>query len=248
MTIKEIKNIKKPRRILLKLSGESLTGGNSFGIDAGACRLLTKGIKTLRDTGVEIGIVIGGGNIFRGKNLESIGIARSPADLMGMLATLINGTALQASLENEGCRAKVFTALECPKVAESYTWRAATQALGEGFVAIFVGGTGNPYFTTDTAAALRAAEIQADIFLKATKVDGVYSKDPLKHKDAIRYRSLSYEQVLEEKLEIMDATAVTLCRDNKIPILVFDMKNLQPDTISGLLSQHDLGTYIKETP
>lgn len=231
------------KRILLKLSGEMLTEGQSFGIHPNACQGLAKSIKALHDTGVEIGIVIGGGNIFRGTNLQSMGIARSPADMMGMLATLINGTILQESLENIGCKAKVLTALECPKIAESYTWRAAMHSLDSGVVTIFVGGTGNPYFTTDTAAALRASEIRADILLKATKVDGIYSKDPLKHSDAIKYKTLSYSQMLAEKLEIMDATAVALCRSNHIPILVFNMQKLKENT-SDLLSQHDFGTLV----
>ncbi|MEI8365926.1 MAG: UMP kinase [Parachlamydiaceae bacterium] len=226
------------RRILLKLSGEMLTDTQTFGIHPRACHTLAKSIKAIRDTGVEIGIVIGGGNIFRGKDLESIGITRSPADLMGMLATLINGTALHEALENIGCPTKILTALECPKVADPYTWRAAMEILASGSVAIFVGGTGNPYFTTDTAAALRAAEIRADILFKATKVDGVYSKDPLKFPDAMRYDVLSYSQMLDEKLGVMDATAVALCRDNKIPIIVFNMHKLTSESASELLQKH----------
>jgi uridylate kinase len=184
------------KRILLKLSGEMLTQGQPFGINGTACQELAHSIKNLQDSGLEIGIVIGGGNIFRGTNLEAIGIARSPADQMGMLATLINGIALQEALQSTGCKAKILTALDCPKVAEAYTWRAAMQALNEKQVVIFVGGTGNPFFTTDTAAALRASEIKADALLKATKVDGIYSKDPLKYSDAVKYSSLSYSEML----------------------------------------------------
>lgn len=220
-----------------------LSEGQPFGINPHACQSLANNIKTLHDTGIEIGIVIGGGNIFRGNNLHAIGIERSPADHMGMLATLINGIALQEALQTAGCPAIVLSALECPKVAESYTWRAATDALENGKVAIFVGGTGNPYFATDTAAALRASEIQADVLLKATKVDGVYSQDPLKHLDAVKYSTLSYSQMLNEKLEIMDATAVALCRSNNIPILVFNMQKLK-DHAADILTQRHLGTFI----
>lgn len=232
------------KRILLKLSGEMLMQGQAFGINTEACQALAQSIKNLQATGIEIGIVIGGGNIFRGTHLEAIGIARSPADQMGMLATLINGVALQEALESIDCKAKVLTALDCPKVAESYTWRSAMQALTSKTVVIFVGGTGNPYFTTDTAAALRASEIHADALLKATKVDGIYSKDPLKHPDAVKYSSLSYSQMLAEKLEVMDATAIALCRSNHIPILVFDMQKLKSQNISELLSQQNFGSLV----
>jgi uridylate kinase len=232
------------KRILLKLSGEILMQGQAFGINTDACRTLAQNIKNLHASGLEIGIVIGGGNIFRGTHLQSIGIARSPADHMGMLATLINGIALQEALENIGCKAKVLTALDCPKVAESYTWHAAIKALKAKTVAIFVGGTGNPYFTTDTAAALRASEINADALLKATKVDGIYSKDPLKYPDAVKYSSLSYSEMLAENIGVMDATAVVLCRNNGIPILVFDMQKLKSENIPELLCHQDFGSLV----
>lgn len=232
------------QRILLKLSGEMLMQGQAFGINPESCQALANYIKHLHAAGLEIGIVIGGGNIFRGRHLEAIGIARSPADQMGMLATLINGVALQEALENIGCKTKVLTSLDCPKVAESYTWRAAIEALKSKTVVIFVGGTGNPYFTTDTAAALRASEIRADILLKATKVDGIYSKDPLKYPDALRYPSLSYSEMLAKKLEVMDATAVALCRSNNIPVLVFDMQKLASKNIAQLLYQPGFGSLI----
>ena len=232
------------RRILLKLSGEMLMQGQPFGIHADSCKALARNIQNLQSTGMEIGIVIGGGNIFRGTHLEAIGIARSPADLMGMLATLINGIALQESLESIGCKAKVLSALECPNVAETYTWRAAMQALSSGTVVIFVGGTGNPYFTTDTAAALRASEIHADALLKATKVDGIYSKDPMKYPDAVRYSSLSYSEMLAAKLEVMDATAVALCRSNQIPILVFDMQKLALENMTDMLFDTRFGSLV----
>lgn len=232
------------KRILLKLSGELLMQGQPFGINGGACNSLACGIKNLQLAGFEIGIVIGGGNIFRGFNLQAIGIGRSRADQIGMLATLINGIALQDSLEAIGCKAKVLTALDCPKVAEAYTLRAAVEALSLKTVVVFVGGTGNPYFTTDTAAALRASEIHADVLLKATKVDGIYSKDPLKYQDAVKYSSISYSEMLAEKLEVMDATAIALCRSNHIPILVFDMQRLKSENISQLLSQQNFGSLV----
>lgn len=231
------------KRILLKLSGEMLMEGQPFGVNPIACQILAKSIKALHDKNLEIGIVIGGGNIFRGNNLEAIGIERSPADVMGMLATLINGTVLEEALKSVGCPAILLSALDCPKVAESYTWRSATQALNDGKVAIFVGGTGNPYFTTDTAAALRASEIKADVLLKATKVDGVYSKDPLKHPDAFKYTTMNYSQILADKLEFMDATAVALCRSNNIPILVFNMHILRDHPEDIIMKKHH-GTFI----
>lgn len=232
------------QRILLKLSGEMLMEGQSFGINPQASQEIAKAIKAFHTAGYEVGIVIGGGNIFRGINLLASGIARSPADQMGMLATLINGLALQQALENAGCPAHVLSALECPKVAEAYTWRGALKYLSSGHVVIFVGGTGNPYFTTDTAAALRASEIQANVLLKATKVDGIYNKDPLKHSDAVKYSVLSYSQMLAEKLDVMDATSVALCRSNKIPIFVFNMKLLKSENVSNILSQKQ-GTWVK---
>lgn len=238
-------SLKRPyQRVLLKLSGEMLMEGQPFGINGVACQELAKALQSLHNTGIEIGIVIGGGNMFRGSNLKSLGIARSPADQMGMLATLINGIALQQALENLSCPAKVLTALDCPKVAEAYTWQNARQSLSEGKIVIFVGGTGNPYFTTDTAAAMRASEIHADILLKATKVDGVYSKDPLKHSDAVKYTTLSFSQMLAEKLEVMDATAVALCRSNNIPIYVFNMSLLKGGNVETVLTKQHLGTLV----
>lgn len=243
MATKKIK-MKAPKRILLKLSGELLMDGQPYGINSDACDALAANIKRLRQTGFEIGLVIGGGNIFRGINLASINIPRSPADQIGMLATLMNGIALQEALLSIGCPAKVFTALDCPKVAESYTWHKATEALKDKTVVIFVGGTGNPYFTTDTAAAMRASEIQADILLKATKVDGIYSKDPLKYKDAKKYAKLTYSQMLAENLGVMDSTSVALCRNSNIPILVFNMKQLKTAIGADLASLKATGTLV----
>jgi uridylate kinase len=169
---------------------------------------------------------------------------RTPADHMGMLATLINGIALQQALEKTGCPAKIMTALECPRVAETYNWARAQEALSQGQVLVFVGGTGNPYFTTDTAAALRASEIHADILLKATKVDGVFDKDPLKHPDARKFDNISYMQFLAQKLEVMDATAIALCMNSKIPVLVFNMQSLGQDDIKNILTRSGRGTLI----
>lgn len=233
------------KRILLKLSGETLMGAEPFGINHEACQAIAKPLKEMQDQGLQVGIVIGGGNIFRGINLKSMGLERTPADLMGMLSTLINGIALQQALNSMGCKAKIMTALDCPKVAESYHWHKAIEYLSNGYLLIFVGGTGNPYFTTDTAAALRASEIHADIFLKATKVDGIYNKDPKKFPDATKYETMNYSQILAEKLEVMDATAIALCRSNHIPILVFNMHLLGKKTINDILSHPKNGTLVK---
>jgi uridylate kinase len=233
------------KRILLKLSGEMLMGSQSFGIDQEACQQLALAIKALRDTDIQVGVVIGGGNIFRGIHLEEMGMERTPADHMGMLATIINGVALQEALSAVGCPAKMMSGLECKKVADSFNWSKALKNIEAGDVLIFVGGTGNPYFTTDTAAALRASEIQADILLKATKVDGVYNKDPLKCSDAVKYESLTFAQALAENLKVMDATAIALCRANSIPILVFNMKLFTKDKIVSALTQECLGTLVK---
>lgn len=234
-----------PKRVLLKLSGETLLDKHSFGIDHDACLKVARYLQKIQQLGVELGVVIGGGNIFRGVDLNEIGIARAPADYMGMLATLINGTALQQTLLGLGSKACLMSALECPKVAESYTWTKALSYLQDGNVVIFVGGTGNPYFTTDTAAALRASEIQANILLKATKVDGVYNKDPLKFPDAVKYDKISYSQFLAEKLKVMDATSVALCRSNQIPIFVFNMQRLLEDNLKNLLSDLSQGTLVE---
>jgi len=232
------------KRILLKLSGEILSSDSLFGINPQACQKLAHSIMLLSNSNFEISIVIGGGNIFRGTDLKALNIERSAADQIGMLGTLINAVALQQSLEYLGCQAKVLTALECPKIAETYTWQSALHLLKTNNILIFAGGTGNPYFTTDTAAALRASEIKADILLKATKVDGIYTKDPLKYPDAIKYNEISYSQILAEKLEVMDATAVALCRSNKIPILVFNMQLLEGEKLIEILSSPERGTLV----
>lgn len=232
------------KRVLLKISGEMLMGAKPFGIDADSCRTVAEAIKKLRDSGVDVGIVIGGGNMCRGISLQALGIARTPADQMGMLATLMNGVALQQALESVGCPARVLSALECPRVAETYNWNLAREYFSQRKALIFVGGTGNPYFTTDTAAAMRACEIQADILLKATKVDGIYNKDPLKHPDAVKYDEMTYSQILAEKLEVMDATAIALCQSNRLPILVFNMKLMAQQKLIEVLSHGGQGTLV----
>lgn len=232
------------RRILLKLSGEALVGDQRTGIHPDACRRMAEDIQRLAAQKVQIGIVIGGGNIFRGLVGAAAGMARTPADQIGMLATLINGLALQQALVALGCPAVVLTALECPRVAETFTLSRAEKHLNEGHVCIFVGGTGNPYFTTDTAAALRASEIQADVLLKATKVDGVYSSDPFKDPTAKKYDTVTYSDFLAQNLEVMDATSIALCMKSQIPIVVFNMKQLTEPHLLTHLSQGKLGTEI----
>lgn len=234
----------KNKRILLKLSGEMLLGKNSFGIDQSTVSEWAAAIASFKQrAGVQLGIVIGGGNIFRGINLMDNTLPRTPADQIGMLATIMNGLVLQQAFEYVGAPCRVLSALECPKVVESYTWRLSRQYLHAGDIVIFVGGTGNPYFTTDTAAAMRANEIDADMLLKATKVDGVYNKDPVKHSDAVKYSTLTYAQMLAEKLAVMDATAVTLCQSNQLPIFVFNMQQLK-NREQTILENSELGTLI----
>jgi len=240
------RSLSSSKRILFKLSGEILSGSQPFGIDPKECHQLALSIKSLVAHGLEIGIVIGGGNIFRGNVLRAMSIPQTPADQAGMLATLINGIILQQSLERVGCPTKLLSALECPRVSETYTWRAATDYLHQRNVVIFVGGTGNPYFTTDTAAALRACEIGAEVLVKATKVDGVYSKDPLLFPDAKRYESITYSQAIAEQLQIMDATAIMMCANSQVPIFVCNMKLLQSDRALDLLDQNALGTWVTQ--
>lgn len=221
-------------------------GSEPSGIDQRACTQTAMAIKSVRDEGVQVGLVIGGGNIFRGIRLNEEGMNRSAADYIGMLATMMNGVALQQALEKVGCRAKVMSALDCPRVVDSFNNRLANQYLDEGCVVIFVGGTGNPYFTTDTAAALRASEIHADILMKATKVDGVYDRDPHNDPQALKYATISYSEAIEKKLKIMDATAFALCASHSIPIFVFNMKNLGKYPIQEILEDVHHGTFVKE--
>jgi len=233
----------KYRRILLKLSGEALMGGVAYGIDpATLARIADELVDVHHTLGVEIALVIGGGNIFRGVAASSGGMDRASADYMGMLATVINALALQDALESRGSKTRVLSAIEMDRVAEPYIRRRAIRHLEKGRVVIFAAGTGNPYFTTDTAASLRAMEIGAEIVMKATRVDGVYDKDPHKHKDARMYRRLSYMEVLNRDLGVMDSTAISLCRDNKLPILVFNMT--KPGNIRSVVLGDALGTLV----
>jgi uridylate kinase len=232
------------RRILLKLSGEALAGEGSFGISPTVIRAIAEEIRDVHALGVEIGIVIGGGNVIRGVSAASEGMDRASADYMGMLASIINGLALQDALEKIGLSTRVLSALEIPAVAELYIRRRAMRHMEKGRVVIFAGGTGNPYFSTDTAAALRAAEIHAEVVLKATKVDGVYSADPQKDKSARRYERLGYMEVLQKSLAFMDQAAIALCRENDLPIVVFDMA--VPGNIRKILAGESVGTRVGE--
>ena len=230
------------KRVILKLSGESLQGKSGYGIDGIAALSIATRIKQIHQLGVEIAIVIGGGNILRGAEVAKNGTDKATADYMGMLATVINGMALCDALEKEGVFTRLQSAIEIRQIAEPYIRRRAIRHLEKKRVVIFVCGTGNPYFTTDTTAALRAAEIGADVILKATKVDGVYSADPLKDKKAKRYKKLDYIDVLKNRLKVMDATAISLCMDNKIPIVVFDL--FVKGNMKKVLTGQDIGTII----
>jgi len=231
-------------RVLLKLSGEALLGAQDHGIDAEMCASLAEQIKEVRSLGVQIALVVGGGNIFRGQvESKKFGLDRSVADYMGMLATVLNGMALQNALEQIKVPTRVMTALQMQSIAEPYIRRRALRHLEKNRVVIFVAGTGNPYFTTDTAAALRAKEIDAEVILKATKVDGVYSADPMTDKRAKRYDSMKFIDVLKEDLRVMDATAISLCMDNDLPIVVFDL--LKKGNIKKVVLGEKIGTLVR---
>jgi uridylate kinase len=231
------------KRILLKLSGEVLTGEGGYGIDSTVLQKIGQEIKEVKNLGVEIAIVIGGGNIFRGMAASAKGMDRASADYMGMLATVMNGIALQDALEKINVHTRVQTAIEMREVAEPYIRRRAIRHLEKGRVVIFAGGTGNPYFTTDTTASLRAMEIGADVILKATKVDGVYNKDPLLHKRAHKYDELSYLDVLKKRLKVMDATAISLCMDHQMPIIVFNLK--KKGNVKRVVLGEKVGTTVR---
>lgn len=232
------------KRILLKLSGESLLGKKKFGIDPEAASFIAREIKAVCALKAQVGIVVGGGNIFRGIEGSSNGIDRTSADYMGMLATVINSVALQSALEEQGLPTRVQTSISMHQIAEPFIQRRAVRHLEKGRIVIFAGGTGNPYFTTDTAASLRAMEIRADVIMKATKVDGVYDSDPFKNKNAKRYEKISYIDVLTKNLKVMDATAISLCRDNSMPIIVFDMQ--KKGNIKNAICGKKIGTYVGE--
>ena len=231
-------------RILIKLSGEVLSGKHQFGIDYSIVSDLAKQIKDIHVEDIQIGIVIGGGNIFRGVSSENEGMDRVSGDYIGMMATIMNSVALQNELEKIKCDTRVMSALSIRQLAEPYIRRRATRHLEKSRIVIFAGGTGNPYFTTDTAAALRAIEIKADIIIKGTKVDGVYDSDPFKNDKAIKYDYLSYKEVIDKELQVMDLTAITLCKENKLPIAVLDI-NSGNNLKTFLSSSNQIGTIIK---
>ena len=232
----------KYKRILLKLSGEALMGSQAGGIDPTVVSMIADQVKEIREQGVEVGLVIGGGNIFRGVAGASKGLERVTGDHMGMLATMINALALQDAIEKRGIPTRVLSGIEMPKVAESYIRRRAVRHLEKGRVVIFGAGTGNPYFSTDTAAALRANEIAAEVVMKATNVDGVYTADPKKDASATKYDRISFQEVLEKNLKVMDAAAIALCRENKLPILVFNMN--KPGNLMAAVCGEVVGTVV----
>ena len=230
------------KRVMLKISGEALSGANGFGFDFDTVSRIAKEVKEIVDMGIEVGLVVGGGNIWRGRSGE--GMDRTTADHMGMLATCINALALQDALEGIGVKTRVQTAIEMKEIAEPFIRRRAVRHLEKGRVVIFGAGSGNPYFSTDTAAALRAAEIEADVILLAKNVDGVYDKDPNKFADAKKYDTLTYMEVIEQGLQVMDTTATTLCMDNNIPILVFGIS--EEGNIKKVMEGHKIGTIVSK--
>jgi len=234
------------RRILLKLSGEALLGDRAYGVDPAFCAFVANQVAEVHRLGVQIGIVVGGGNIFRGLAAAAKGMDRATGDYIGMLATVMNGLALQDAIERAGLQTRVMSAIQMNEVAEPYIRRRAVRHLEKGRVAIFVAGTGNPYFTTDTAAALRAVEINAEVLLKATRVDGVYEADPLKDPTARRYSQLEYADLLRDQLKVLDAAAVSLCMENDLPIVVFDLN--KPDNITRVALGEPVGTLIGPAP
>ena len=233
----------KYKRILLKLSGEALMGGSQYGIDPNRLKQYTEEIRAVKDQGVEIAIVFGGGNIFSGVQAEGSGIERVQGDYMGMLATVINGMALQSALESAGLYTRLMSGIKMEQVCEPFIRRRAIRHLEKGRIVIFGAGIGNPYFTTDSTASLRAIEIQADVVLKGTRVDGVYTADPEKDATATRYNELSFQEAYEKNLNIMDMTAFTLCQENKLPIIVFDMN--KPGNLASIMEGEMAGTLIK---
>mgnify|MGYP006190429411 FL=1 len=232
----------KIKRILLKISGEALLGNQQFGVDPKVLIYLAKEIRTITEKGIELGIVIGGGNIFRGEGLAQSGIDRVTGDQMGMLATIINALAIQDALEREGQVARVMSALKVNEVCEDYIRRRAIRHLEKGRITIFAAGTGNPYFTTDSAASLRAVEIEADLLIKATKVNGVYSEDPIKNDKAQHYQKISYNNFITMNLGVMDTTSIVMCKENNLPVRVYDM-NIE-NALSEIIDGKEIGTLI----
>ncbi|HEY1370989.1 MAG TPA: UMP kinase [Candidatus Binatia bacterium] len=235
-------NVLKYKRVILKVSGEALGGEEKYGIDSATIRSFAEEIKEVKALGCEMAIVIGGGNIFRGAQLSESGMERATADYMGMLGTVINSLALQDALEKLGVSTRVMSAIEMRQVAEPYIRRRATRHLEKGRVVIFAGGTGNPYFTTDTTASLRAMEIGAEVILKATKVSGVFDSDPMKNREAKKYGRLSYIEVLNKELKVMDSTAISLCMDNHLPIVVFNL--MEKGNIKRVVCGEEIGTLV----
>ncbi len=233
------------KRILLKLSGEALIGGQTYGIDTAMAQSVAREIKAVQELGVEIAIVVGGGNIFRGVSESAGNMDRAAADYIGMLATVMNSVVLQDALEQMGVQTRVMSAIDIPQLAEPFIRRRAVRHLEKNRVVIFAAGTGNPYFTTDSAAALRALEIQAEVIFKATKVDGVYSADPMKDTTATRFDKISYQEVLEKQLKVMDSSAISLCMDNKLPIMVFNMTE-SGNIIKAVGGDTSIGTLVGE--
>lgn len=234
----------KYKRVLLKLSGESLMGDKSFGLDPAMLSAYAREIKTITDVGVEVALVIGGGNIYRGMNEAETGIERAHGDYMGMLATVINGMAVQAALEKEGIYTRLQSAIKMEQIAEPYIRRRAMRHLEKHRVVIFGAGTGNPYFTTDTAGSLRAIEIKADVILKGTRVDGIYTADPEKVKDAQKYETITFAECISKNLKVMDMTAFTLCMENSLPIIVFDIN--KPGNLLKVIMGEKVGTLVKD--
>jgi len=232
------------KRILLKLSGESLMGEQQYGIDPNALRAFAEDVKEAHNLGVQMGVVFGGGNIYRGVQSESMGIDKVSGDHMGMLATVINCIAFQNALESLGVPTRLQTAIRMEQIAEAFIRRRAMRHLEKGRVVVFAAGTGNPYFTTDTAAVLRAVEIEADVIIKGTRVDGIYDKDPEKHSDALRYTHLTYKETLDRNLRVMDMTAITMAQENKKPILVFNMN--ERGNLRRLMLGEPIATIVKE--
>jgi uridylate kinase len=229
-------------RILVKLSGEALMGSGDYGIEPAVIKRIAGELQAIREMGVQLAVVVGGGNIFRGAGLARAGMDRVAADHMGMLATVMNALAMQDALESLGMHARVMSAIRINEVCEDYIRRRAVRHLEKGRIAIFAAGTGNPFFTTDTAAALRAIEINADVLLKATKVDGVYSDDPARNPNAVHYAHLTYDKVLNDKLNVMDATAIVMCRDNHLPLRVFNLNN--SGDLTRIVRGEEVGTVV----
>jgi uridylate kinase len=241
--ITETQNSPAYRRVLLKISGEALMGEQTFGIDVDVARAVAEEIKQVHDQGIQVAVVVGGGNIFRGLSKSAGNMDRSSADYIGMLATVMNAVVLQDALEKTGIQTRVLSAIHIPQLAEPFIRRRAIRHLEKGRIVIFAAGTGNPFFSTDSAAALRALEIKAEVILKATKVDGVYSADPMKNATATRFDCITYQEVLEKQLKVMDASAISLCMDNNLPIVVFNMRT--PGNIARVVTSNcGIGTRV----